>query len=191
MPKLILLFYLIIYGILLLTTLSEGFGFGGGCGCPCMPQPCIPQPPPIALPSLCFPQIQLPCPPPSCGCCGRRKRESGASALLTPVSTKSGIKRIGEEKNHCNNPHIKRIILKNLIIGDLVGTRNAIHSELRAKLGGNYIINCAHSPSFAYSGDSVIDYCVDGHQVFFGKKFFLRKFKDCLFKTTLWIAFYF
>uniref|UniRef100_A0A914M9B6 Putative esophageal gland cell secretory protein 3 n=1 Tax=Meloidogyne incognita TaxID=6306 RepID=A0A914M9B6_MELIC len=164
MPKLILLFYLIIYGILLLISLSEAFGFGGGCGCPCMPQPCIPQPPPIALPSLCFPQIQLPCPPPSCGCCGRRKRESGASALLTAVSTKSGIKRIGEEKNHCNNPHIKRIILKNLIIGDLVGTRNAIYSELRAKLGGNYIINCAHAPSFAYSGDSVIDYCVDGHQ---------------------------
>jgi len=57
----------------------------------------------------------------------------------------------------------------------LVGTRNAIYSELRAKLGGNYIINCAHAPSFAYSGDSVIDYCVDGHQVFFWKKNFLKK----------------
>ncbi|KAF7637124.1 hypothetical protein Mgra_00003512 [Meloidogyne graminicola] len=156
----LLLFYYLINSLFLIK-ICNGFGFGGGCGCPCMPQPCIPQPPPIALPSLCFPQIPLPCPPPSCGCCGRKKRENKNKIL---ISTKSGIKRIGEEKSHCNNLYIKRIILKNLIVGDMVGSRNAIHSELRAKLGGNYIISCAHTPEFSYSADSTIDYCIEGHQ---------------------------
>jgi hypothetical protein len=62
----------------------------------------------IKLPSLCLPQLPLPCPPPSCGCCGRKKRETG----VVSVGTKMGIKRIGEERSHCNNPYIRAIILK-------------------------------------------------------------------------------
>uniref|UniRef100_A0A914H552 Ground-like domain-containing protein n=1 Tax=Globodera rostochiensis TaxID=31243 RepID=A0A914H552_GLORO len=154
--RLSLLLLLIFHTFLLIT---DGLGLGGGCGCPCMPQPCLPQiqVPPIALPSLCLPQIPLPCPPPKCGCCcGRKKRGAVESKVGSTGAFNDGQK-------HCNDPQIRRIILKNLVVGDPVNSKAAIHSELRAKLGGDYIVLCSQAPSLSFAADSTSHYCLEGH----------------------------
>ncbi|KAL3079009.1 hypothetical protein niasHS_014791 [Heterodera schachtii] len=149
------LLLLLIFHSFLLTT--DGLGLGGGCGCPCMPQPCLPQLPPIALPSLCLPQIPLPCPPPKCGCCcGRKKRGAVESKVGSTGALNDGQK-------HCNDPHIRRIILKNLVVGDPVGSKAAIHSELRAKLGGHYVVLCSQAPALSFAADSITHFCLEGH----------------------------
>lgn len=107
------------------------------------------------------------------------------------IETRTGTKRLvnggnnDDEKDgtNCNNPQMRRIILKvgskraeppemihssfqNLVVGDAVGTKSAIHSELRAKLGGDYIVLCStQSPTLSFAADSTTNYCIEGHQV--------------------------
>ena len=151
--------------VALFVPMSEAIFFGGGssCGCqqqvcappppPCLPQPCLPQLPPIQIPSICLPplpRIQLPCPPPPCcGGCGRKKRS-------TPVVSRHHEE---PEANLCNNPQIRKIILTN-ITEDPVASKVAIHSELKAKLHGNYVVMCS-SRVFSFVADT-ISYCVEG-----------------------------
>uniref|UniRef100_A0A915DXH0 Ground-like domain-containing protein n=1 Tax=Ditylenchus dipsaci TaxID=166011 RepID=A0A915DXH0_9BILA len=138
---------------------------GGGCGCapppppPCpMPQLCLPQlppPPPLCLPSLprpCLPQLPMISLPSPCGC-GRKKR--AADRAPQTISGQSGV----SSETLCNNPQIRRIILKNLN-EDPIQSKTSIHSELKAKLGGNFIVVCSQG-SFSFVADSP-NYCIDG-----------------------------
>ncbi|TMS37930.1 hypothetical protein L596_004763 [Steinernema carpocapsae] len=175
---------------LALLPLVSGFLLpqGGGCGCgapppppcappppppcpppppPCLPQlpplqlpsfpaPCPPPPPPCgcapalpALPPLQLPQFPAPCaPPPPCGC-GRKKRSAPTIRGETGVSSES----------LCNNQQIRKIILKNLS-SDAAESKAAIHSEVKAKLGGNFVVICSQGP-FSFVADS-LNYCIDG-----------------------------
>uniref|UniRef100_A0A1I7YKY3 Ground-like domain-containing protein n=1 Tax=Steinernema glaseri TaxID=37863 RepID=A0A1I7YKY3_9BILA len=175
--------------LLALLPLASGFFFPqqGGCGCgapppppcappppppcPALPPPCPPQLPPIQLPSL-----PLPCPPPPpCGCapalpqlpplqlprfpapcgvpapcgCGRKKR---AAPTVRGASGVSG-------QSLCNNQQIRKIILKNLD-ADAAVSKAAIHAEVKAKLGGNFVVLCSQG-AFSFVADSH-NYCVDG-----------------------------
>ncbi|TMS37929.1 hypothetical protein L596_004762 [Steinernema carpocapsae] len=161
---------------------------GGGCGCgappspPCAPPPpppCPPPPPPCAqlpplpplppLPSLCppppppcgcapalpalpsfqLPQLPAPCaPPPSCGC-GRKKR----SVFTVRSEADTGLDSL------CNNQQIRKIIIKNLNAVASV-SKAAIHAEVKAKLGGNFVVLCSNGP-FSFAADSH-NYCIAG-----------------------------
>ena len=134
---------------------TSGFGFGGGgCGCqpacPPPPPPCLPQ---ISLPRLCLPQLpplSLPSLPSPCGC-GRKKREAPAPV----VRGDSGV----SSDALCNNQTIRKIILKNLN-EDPAQSKAAIHSEVKARLGGEYVVVCSQG-SFSFIADTH-NYCIDG-----------------------------
>ncbi|KAI6175396.1 Ground-like domain-containing protein [Aphelenchoides bicaudatus] len=81
--------------------------------------------------------------------CGRKKRS-------TPVVSRHHEE---PEANLCNNPQIRKIILTN-ITEDPVASKVAIHSELKAKLHGNYVVMCS-SRVFSFVADT-ISYCVEG-----------------------------
>ncbi|KAI1726563.1 ground-like domain-containing protein [Ditylenchus destructor] len=144
---------------LVATTLplASSFGFGGGCGCappppppPCLPSlppPCLPQ---IQMPQFCPPPISLPSLPSPCGC-GRKKRAAPT------ISGHSGV----SSETLCNNQDIRKIILKNLS-EDPILSKNAIHSELKSKLGQsvNWVVVCSQG-AFSFVADSH-NYCIDG-----------------------------
>uniref|UniRef100_A0AC34Q931 Ground-like domain-containing protein n=1 Tax=Panagrolaimus sp. JU765 TaxID=591449 RepID=A0AC34Q931_9BILA len=166
---------LIVAIIPMASAIFFGGGGGGGCGCapppppPCPPPPppCLPPPPQLCLPplppppQLCLPRIQPPCLPqlpplslpslPSpCGC-GRKKRE-------TPAPTVRGQSGVSSD-SLCNNQTIRKIILKNLN-EDPALSKAAIHSEVKARLGGEYIVVCSQG-SFSFIADTH-NYCIDG-----------------------------
>uniref|UniRef100_A0A7I4YNB2 Ground region domain containing protein n=1 Tax=Haemonchus contortus TaxID=6289 RepID=A0A7I4YNB2_HAECO len=121
--------------LLLLPIAVSSLGFGG-CGCGL-------QLPPICLPSL----------PPLFGCgstcgCGRKKRE----AIKPQI--------VGSDDRQCNNDHLKQII-SNGIKSNQTLAKSIIHSEARAKLGGNWVVVCAPEPvSFVTQSQQ---FCLDGH----------------------------
>ncbi|KAE9555639.1 hypothetical protein FO519_001110 [Halicephalobus sp. NKZ332] len=90
------------------------------------------------------------CAPPPCGC-GRKKREAPAPT----VRGQSGI----SSDSLCNNPTIRKIILKNLSEDPAV-SKAAIHSEVKARLGGEYVVVCSQG-SFSFIADTH-NYCIDG-----------------------------
>ncbi|KAK0398349.1 hypothetical protein QR680_002549 [Steinernema hermaphroditum] len=126
---------------------------------PALPAPCPPPPPPCGcapalpplpvLPPLQLPQFPSPCaPPPPCGC-GRKKRSAPTIRGEIGVSSES----------LCNNQQIRKIILKNMSSGAAV-SKAAIHAEVKAKLGGNFVVICSQGP-FSFIADSH-NYCIDG-----------------------------
>ncbi|KAK0398351.1 hypothetical protein QR680_002551 [Steinernema hermaphroditum] len=116
------------------------------CGCsPALPP--FPALPPLQLPSL--PQLPSPCAAPApCGC-GRKKRSAPTIRGEIGVSSES----------LCNNQQIRKIILKNMSSGAAV-SKAAIHAEVKAKLGGNFVVICSQGP-FSFIADSH-NYCIDG-----------------------------
>ncbi|VDO90478.1 unnamed protein product [Heligmosomoides polygyrus] len=131
--------------LLLLPISVSGIGFGllggGACGCaPPAPAPCLP---PIQMPSLCPP---APCTPG----CGRKRRQ----AVRPPAEI------VGSDDRKCNNEQLREIIL-NGIKKNQSQAKSEIHSEVRNKLGGNWVVVCAPEPvSFVTQSHQ---YCLDGH----------------------------
>ncbi|RCN42025.1 ground-like domain protein [Ancylostoma caninum] len=135
----------------LLPASTLAFGFGG-CGC------ALPPPPPLCLPPIQLPPICPPIPPP-CICpppvicnpcaCGRKKREA-----LPPVA-----EIVGSDDRKCNNEQLREIIV-NGIKTNQREAKSLIHSEVRKKLGGNWVVVCAPEPvSFVTQSQQ---YCLDG-----------------------------
>uniref|UniRef100_A0A914C8H5 Ground-like domain-containing protein n=2 Tax=Acrobeloides nanus TaxID=290746 RepID=A0A914C8H5_9BILA len=114
----------------------------------CIPPPCpftLPSLPPPMLPSICLPTI------PSCGC-RRNKRDTAARLpIIQGNTTKDSL---------CSNNAIREIILKN-IKPDPTKSKAAIHSEMKSKLGGNYVVTCSNE-LVSFIADAS-NYCVDGN----------------------------
>ncbi|GMT23985.1 hypothetical protein PFISCL1PPCAC_15282, partial [Pristionchus fissidentatus] len=143
------LFYLLPFLFLHFQSVSSFWG------CGCMPPPPPPCFQPIQLPQLCLPQIPL-CPPPSC--CGRKKRETVGLGTIT--STRRPIisslnSTITDSK--CNSIPLKAIIDANLSSPSSISPQLSIHSALKAKFRGEWIVFCIEKTSGGSKSTFVAD----------------------------------
>uniref|UniRef100_A0A183BVR3 Ground-like domain-containing protein n=1 Tax=Globodera pallida TaxID=36090 RepID=A0A183BVR3_GLOPA len=109
-------------------------GLGLGGGCGC---PCTPQP---CLPQIQMPPIALP------------------SLCLPQIPLPCPPPKCG-----CCCGRKKRGAVESKVGTTQMAIKAAIHSELRAKLGGDYIVLCSQAPSLSFAADSTSHYCLEGH----------------------------